>query len=42
MNRKMFISLLVILGLAVVPIVQAQPQKPYRIGVIHEGGPERF
>lgn len=38
MNKKVFISLLVILGLAAVPLVQAQPQKPYRIGVIHEGG----
>jgi len=37
-NKKMFISLLVVLGLAAVPVVQAQPQKPYRIGVIHEGG----
>ena len=37
-NKKMFISLLVVLGLAAVSIVEAQPQKPYRIGVIHEGG----
>jgi putative ABC transport system substrate-binding protein len=38
MNKKIFVSLLVAISLAAMPPGQAQPQKPFRIGVVHEGG----
>ena len=38
MNNKIFLCLLAALALAVVPAAHAQPRKPYRVGVIHEGG----
>jgi putative ABC transport system substrate-binding protein len=37
-NNKIVVCLLATLALAAIPSVQAQPRKPYRIGVIHEGG----
>jgi putative ABC transport system substrate-binding protein len=41
MNKKIFVALLMSLAVGAVSSVQAQPHKPYRIGVIHEGGPYR-
>ena len=38
MNNKILLCLLAAFALAIVPTVQAQPRKPYRVGVIHEGG----
>jgi putative ABC transport system substrate-binding protein len=38
MNKKIFVALLVSLAVSAVSSVQAQPHKPYRIGIIHEGG----
>jgi putative ABC transport system substrate-binding protein len=38
MNKKILASLFVVIALAVVPVVQAQPKKQFRIGVVHEGG----
>jgi len=37
-SKKLFLSFLVALALAAGPTVQAQTHKPYRVGVIHEGG----
>ena len=39
MNKNMVVSALATLALTVVPTIQAQQHKPYRIGVVHEGGP---
>lgn len=38
-NKTTLVRLLCTLALAVVTSTQAQPQKPYRVGVVHEGGP---
>jgi putative tryptophan/tyrosine transport system substrate-binding protein len=38
LNKRILISFLAALALATVPTAEAQPHKPYRIGVIHEGG----
>ena len=38
MNRKTFLSLVVAVAFAAVPLVGAQPKKPFRVGVVHEGG----
>src|SRR5215475_1297036 len=39
MNKKIFVVLLATLVVAAVSGAQAQSRKPYRVGVIHEGGP---
>src|SRR5215471_19540869 len=39
MNKNMIVAVLATLALTIVPMVQAQQHKVYRIGVIHEGGP---
>jgi putative ABC transport system substrate-binding protein len=39
LNRKFVIAVLAALVLAVVRLAHAQEPKPYRVGVLHEGGP---
>jgi putative tryptophan/tyrosine transport system substrate-binding protein len=39
MNKNIVVPLLGMLLLATVHLVQAQPAKVYRVGVVHEGGP---
>ena len=39
MQKKISVSLCVVIALIAAATVQAQERKPYRIGVIHEGGP---
>jgi putative ABC transport system substrate-binding protein len=38
MKNKIFVFVVATMVLAVVPTVQAQPKKPFRVGVVHEGG----
>src|SRR5262245_59600378 len=38
MNRKVFLSLVVAVAFGAVSLAGAQAKKPFRVGVVHEGG----